>query len=68
VRPEECVVVEDAPAGVAAGNRAGMRVLGIATTHSAAVLDTAHVVQDFTSVSVSARSAEGIRIGFANAK
>jgi sugar-phosphatase len=30
----ECVVIEDAPAGVQAGKRAGMRVVGVATTHT----------------------------------
>jgi sugar-phosphatase len=33
-RPEECVVVEDAPSGVAAGKAAGCRVLGVLGTHS----------------------------------
>ncbi len=28
-----CVVIEDAPAGVASGKAAGMRVVGIASTH-----------------------------------
>jgi sugar-phosphatase len=32
VDPESCVVVEDAPAGIQAGKRAGMRVVGIAFT------------------------------------
>jgi sugar-phosphatase len=32
---ENCIVVEDAPAGVQAGKRAGMRVIGVATTTSA---------------------------------
>lgn len=31
---EECVVIEDAPAGVQAGKSAGMRVIGIAATHT----------------------------------
>jgi sugar-phosphatase len=31
---ERCVVLEDAPAGVTAGKRAGMRVIGIASTHT----------------------------------
>jgi mannitol-1-/sugar-/sorbitol-6-phosphatase len=33
-RPEECVVVEDAPSGVGAGIAAGCRVLGVLGTHS----------------------------------
>jgi mannitol-1-/sugar-/sorbitol-6-phosphatase len=37
-RPEECVVVEDAPSGVGAGKAAGCRVIGVLGTHSAAEL------------------------------
>jgi len=33
-RPDECVVLEDAPAGIEAGRAAGMRVIGVATTYS----------------------------------
>jgi beta-phosphoglucomutase len=33
VVPSRCVVVEDAPAGVEAGRRGGMRTVGIATLH-----------------------------------
>jgi sugar-phosphatase len=33
-RPEECIVVEDAPSGVGAGLAAGGRVLGVLGTHS----------------------------------
>ncbi|NMB54037.1 MAG: HAD family hydrolase [Leptolinea sp.] len=32
--PQECVVVEDAPSGIEAGKKAGMRVIAIASTHS----------------------------------
>jgi sugar-phosphatase len=32
--PAECVVLEDAPAGVEAGRAAGMRVVGVLTTHA----------------------------------
>jgi mannitol-1-/sugar-/sorbitol-6-phosphatase len=33
VPPAQCVVVEDAPAGIRAGKEAGMTVLAVATTH-----------------------------------
>jgi mannitol-1-/sugar-/sorbitol-6-phosphatase len=42
VAPADCVVLEDAPAGIEAGLAAGARVVGIATTHPAAELDRAH--------------------------
>lgn len=32
--PADCVVLEDAPAGIAAGKSAGMRVVALATTHA----------------------------------
>jgi mannitol-1-/sugar-/sorbitol-6-phosphatase len=32
--PADCVVFEDAPAGIEAGQAAGMRVVGITTTHA----------------------------------
>lgn len=37
----ECVVIEDAPAGVLAARRAGMTVLAVTTTHAAATLTAA---------------------------
>jgi len=39
VAPADCVVLEDAPAGLQAGRAAGMRVVGITTTHDPAELD-----------------------------
>jgi mannitol-1-/sugar-/sorbitol-6-phosphatase len=39
VPPSECIVLEDAPAGVDAGRAAGMHVVGITTTHDPAELD-----------------------------
>ena len=44
VDPAECVVLEDAPAGVAAGRAAGMSVWAVATTHDAADLGAADSV------------------------
>jgi sugar-phosphatase len=38
VRPEDCLVIEDAPAGIAAGRAAGARVLALLTTHGADAL------------------------------
>lgn len=43
VRPEKCVVVEDAPAGISAAHAAGIRVVAVATTHSQAELGEADV-------------------------
>ena len=42
--PADCVVLEDAPAGVAAGRAAGMTVWAVTTTHPAADLRDAHRV------------------------
>ncbi len=47
VEPAACVVVEDAPAGIAAGRTAGARVVGVTTTHTAdALRDADVIVQD----------------------
>lgn len=40
--PQDCLVVEDAPAGITAGVAAGMRVLAVATTHSVEEIADAH--------------------------
>jgi sugar-phosphatase len=42
VAPAACVVLEDAPAGVAAGRAAGMHVVGVLTTHAPEALGAAH--------------------------
>jgi sugar-phosphatase len=44
VEPPDCIAVEDAPVGVAAGKAAGMRVVAVATTHSAEDLRDADLV------------------------
>jgi sugar-phosphatase len=40
--PAACVVLEDSPGGVRAGVDAGMRVVGVLTTHASADLAAAH--------------------------
>jgi sugar-phosphatase len=42
--PADCLVLEDAPSGIAAGRAAGMTVWAVATTHAAAELGGAHRV------------------------
>jgi len=42
-QPARCVVLEDAPAGVVAGRAAGMRVIGVLTSHAAVALEGADV-------------------------
>jgi len=44
VSPEECIVLEDAPAGIQAGKSAGMRVVAVASTHPPEELAEADVV------------------------
>ncbi|MGI5321811.1 HAD-IA family hydrolase [Actinomadura nitritigenes] len=51
VDPSACVVVEDAPAGIAAGRAAGATVLAVGTSHDRAQLTGAHaIVPDLTHV------------------
>jgi len=44
--PGACVVIEDAPRGIEAGRRAGMYVVGVATTRSRENLHEAHLIVD----------------------
>jgi len=42
--PQDCLVFEDAPAGIEAARAAGMSAIGVATTYPAAELTLAHAV------------------------
>jgi HAD superfamily hydrolase (TIGR01509 family) len=51
--PGECVVFEDAPAGVEAARAAGMRVVGVLTTHDPHILQKADLlIEDFNEITV----------------
>jgi mannitol-1-/sugar-/sorbitol-6-phosphatase len=64
-RPEECVVVEDAPSGVGAGIAAGCRVLGVLGTHSLEELHAASwVISSLEGLAVTA-NADGLELRFA---
>jgi mannitol-1-/sugar-/sorbitol-6-phosphatase len=54
VEPEACLVVEDSPAGVAAGRAAGMTVWAVATTHPEEELRAADAIYSST-LSISER-------------
>jgi sugar-phosphatase len=45
-QPEACVVLEDAPAGIAAGRGAGAIVIALRTTHADSELAGAHAIVD----------------------
>ncbi|WP_412517032.1 HAD-IA family hydrolase [Actinomadura madurae] len=60
VPPSDCVVIEDAPAGIAAGRSAGATVLAVLTSHAQDFLTAAHhIVQDLTRV---AASTDGLHV------
>lgn len=59
--PAECLVVEDAPAGIESGLSAGMRVLAIQTTHAAHELRATWIIPDLTYLTVETR-ADAIRV------
>jgi sugar-phosphatase len=62
--PGDCVVVEDAPSGVAAGIAAGCRVMGVLGTHSAEELrEATWIVNSLLQVEASAIG-DGLELRF----
>ncbi|TYB44597.1 HAD-IA family hydrolase [Actinomadura chibensis] len=60
VDPSACVVIEDAPAGVAAGRAAGATVVAVLTSHPREALTGAHhIVDDLTRVTA---TPSGLRV------
>lgn len=49
--PAECIVIEDAPAGLEAGRRAGSRVIAVATSHAPEQLNGYEIIPDLTHLS-----------------
>jgi mannitol-1-/sugar-/sorbitol-6-phosphatase len=59
VKPSQCVVVEDTPAGIQAGKAAGMKTIGIASTRSKELLHQADVVvQGLADIRITVTNAE----------
>jgi len=55
VKPENCVVFEDAPSGICSGRAAGCKTVGLLTTHSLKQVKEAQpdfIVKDMSSVTV----------------
>jgi len=63
--PADCIVVEDAPSGIAAARAAGMRVIAIASTYPREQLTRADVVVERLSDLNVVRDEPGIRIEIA---
>lgn len=65
VSPADCVVFEDAPAGVAAGTAAGMTVVGLLTTLAKQDLGCFICIRDFMQIEI-AKSESGFRCSVLN--
>jgi sugar-phosphatase len=62
--PRACVIIEDAPAGVAAGRAAGATVVAVTTSHEQSELTEADlIVADLTSITA---TAEGLHLTIRN--
>jgi mannitol-1-/sugar-/sorbitol-6-phosphatase len=62
VKPSECVVIEDAPAGIQAGKSAGMRVIAVASTLTPEVLNQADIAVRHLSEIKLLSTTQGIQI------
>ena len=55
LKPEECIVFEDAEAGIEAGKRAGMKVVALATTFDRSFLENTeadYIIDDFRGLEI----------------
>ncbi len=68
LKPEDCIVVEDAPSGVGAGVAAGSRVLGVLGTHEAEELQAARwIVASLEHIKVKV-AADRLELRFTNVR
>jgi mannitol-1-/sugar-/sorbitol-6-phosphatase len=68
MKPAECLVIEDAPAGIDAAHAAGMKVVALMTTYPAAALQEADAIaRALTDVSVDI-SNDGLTVSVNNAE
>jgi len=62
-KPEECLVIEDAPAGIRSAHAAGMKAIGLASTYPASALSDADVVvEKLAQILVSLKAARMLEI------
>ena len=53
IKPEDCIVIEDAPVGIEAARRAGMISIALTTTHSREELIGAqHIIKDLSEITI----------------
>jgi sugar-phosphatase len=58
-----CLVVEDAPAGIEAARAAGMRVIGVASTHPREALPgCVAIVDELSTLSITVGQGDGFRL------
>jgi sugar-phosphatase len=63
VPPQACIVLEDSPAGIEAGQRAGMRVVAVAATSPRTAIAAEAVVADLRALRCCVPPPEGFRLG-----
>jgi glycerol 3-phosphatase-1 len=66
---QDILVLEDSPAGILAGKRAGCKVLGLVTSHTAQqIIEAAPdwIVQDLSSVKIVGVSDKGVELEFSD--
>ena len=63
MKPSECLVVEDAPAGIVAAHAGGMKVIGITSTYPASELKADVVIQKLAQIKVTTQaSGQGLLV------